>query len=91
VADVMLWKRRHVTIGTLLGTLAAWVVFEVSGYTLLSLLSNVLLLLLTILFVWAKAAQILNRYFRLCPFVAIHLLPFIFTRNMWHFYGQTSF
>ncbi|XP_072985750.1 reticulon-like protein B12 isoform X2 [Typha latifolia] len=28
VADVMLWKRRHVTIGTLLGTLAAWVVFE---------------------------------------------------------------
>ncbi|XP_072959149.1 reticulon-like protein B12 isoform X2 [Typha angustifolia] len=61
VADVMLWKRRHVTIGTLLGTLAAWVVFEVSGYTLLSLLSNVLLLLLTILFVWAKAAQILNR------------------------------
>uniref|UniRef100_A0A6V7QVK6 Reticulon-like protein n=1 Tax=Ananas comosus var. bracteatus TaxID=296719 RepID=A0A6V7QVK6_ANACO len=62
VADVMLWRRRNVTIKILLGSLAAWWVFEVSGYTVLSLLSNVLLLLISILFVWAKAAWILNRY-----------------------------
>lgn len=49
------------TIGILIGTLAAWVIFELSGYTLLSLVSNVLLLLLSILFVWAKCAEILNR------------------------------
>ncbi|XP_039136028.1 reticulon-like protein B12 [Dioscorea cayenensis subsp. rotundata] len=61
VADVILWRRRSVTISILLGTVAAWVVFQMSGYTFLSFVSNVLLLLLSILFVWAKAAGLLNR------------------------------
>ncbi|KAE8686967.1 Reticulon-like protein B12 [Hibiscus syriacus] len=61
VADVMLWRRGNLTMGILLVTLAAWVVFEKSGYTLLSLVSNVLLLLIVILFLWAKSAAILNR------------------------------
>ncbi|XP_017613160.1 reticulon-like protein B12 isoform X1 [Gossypium arboreum] len=61
VADVMLWRRGNLTMGILLVTLAAWVVFEKSGYTLLSLVSNVLLLLIGILFLWAKSAAILNR------------------------------
>nr|KJB76889.1 hypothetical protein B456_012G111200 [Gossypium raimondii] len=59
--DVMLWRRGNLTMGILLVTLAAWVVFEKSGYTLLSLVSNVLLLLIGILFLWAKSAAILNR------------------------------
>ncbi|GMJ03195.1 hypothetical protein like AT3G54120 [Hibiscus trionum] len=61
VADVMLWRKGNLTMGILLVTLAAWVVFEKSGYTLLSLVSNVLLLLIVILFLWAKSAAILNR------------------------------
>ncbi|KAE8692427.1 Reticulon-like protein B12 [Hibiscus syriacus] len=61
VADVVLWRRGNMTMGILLATLAAWVVFEKSGYTLLSLVSNVLLLLIVILFLWAKSAAILNR------------------------------
>ncbi|XP_039145151.1 reticulon-like protein B12 [Dioscorea cayenensis subsp. rotundata] len=61
VADVILWRRRDVSMGLLLATLASWVVFELSGYTLLRLVSNVLLLLFSILFVWSKAAGILNR------------------------------
>ncbi|KAJ0987853.1 hypothetical protein J5N97_006209 [Dioscorea zingiberensis] len=61
VADVILWRRRDVSMGLLLGTLAAWVLFELSGYPLLRLVSNVLLLLFSILFVWSKAAGILNR------------------------------
>ncbi|XP_008785447.1 reticulon-like protein B12 [Phoenix dactylifera] len=61
VADVVLWRRRDVTVGILLGLLAAWLVFERSGYTLLSFVSNVLLLLISILFTWARAAAILNR------------------------------
>lgn len=61
VADVMLWRRKNLTVGILVVTLAAWLVFEKSGYTLLSLVSSVLLLLLTILFLWAKSAAILNR------------------------------
>ncbi|KAF7845411.1 reticulon-like protein B12 [Senna tora] len=61
VADVILWRRKNLTVGILLVTLAAWIVFERSGYTLLSLVSNVLLLLLVILYLWAKSAAILNR------------------------------
>lgn len=49
------------TMGILMITLASWVMFERSNYTLLSYVSNVLLLLLIILFLWAKSAQILNR------------------------------
>ncbi|KAJ9544206.1 hypothetical protein OSB04_023913, partial [Centaurea solstitialis] len=49
------------TMGILLITLVSWVMFERSNYTLLSYVSNVLLLLLSILFLWAKSAQILNR------------------------------
>ncbi|CAN4106090.1 unnamed protein product [Withania somnifera] len=61
VADVVLWRRKDVTVGILVVTLFAWVVFEKSGYTLLSLVSSVFFLLLTILFLWAKSAAILNR------------------------------
>ncbi|XP_054780442.1 reticulon-like protein B12 [Prosopis cineraria] len=61
VADVILWRRKNLTVGILLVALAAWIVFERSGYTLLSLVSNVLLLLIVILYLWAKSAAILNR------------------------------
>ncbi|KAK1312683.1 Reticulon-like protein B12 [Acorus calamus] len=61
LADVILWRRRNAALGILSVTLAAWVVFERSGYTLLSFVANVLLLLVSILFVWAKSAAILNR------------------------------
>ncbi|XP_008239726.1 PREDICTED: reticulon-like protein B12 [Prunus mume] len=61
VADVILWRQKNLTLGILLVTLSAWVVFEKSGYTLLSLVSSVLLLLMSILFLWAKSAAILNR------------------------------
>ena len=61
VADVILWRQKNVTVGILLVTLAAWLVFEKSGYTLLSLVSSVVLLLIVILFLWAKSASILNR------------------------------
>lgn len=60
-ADVILWRRKNLTVGILVITLAAWVVFEKSGYTVLSLVSSVFLLLFSILFLWAKSAAILNR------------------------------
>ncbi|KAJ4761387.1 Reticulon-like protein [Rhynchospora pubera] len=61
VADVILWRRKEAAISALIAVVSAWLVFQVWGYTLLSLFSNVLLLLLSILFLWAKAAQLLNR------------------------------
>ncbi|CAK7333559.1 unnamed protein product [Dovyalis caffra] len=61
VADVILWRQRNITIGIVLVALSSWLVFERSGYTLLSLVSSVVLLLAVILFLWAKSAAILNR------------------------------
>ncbi|WCJ28415.1 Reticulon family protein [Euphorbia peplus] len=61
IADVILWRQKNVTAGILTVAIASWVVFQRSGYTLLSLVSSVLLLLLAILFFWAKSAAILNR------------------------------
>ncbi|KAI3811824.1 hypothetical protein L1987_21556 [Smallanthus sonchifolius] len=60
-ADVILWRDKNVTMAILVITLASWVMFERSSYRLLSYVSNVLLLLLIIIFLWAKSAQILNR------------------------------
>lgn len=61
VADLVLWRQVNVTLGFLLIILSVWFVFERSGHTLISLCSSVLLLLMTILFVWSKAAALLNR------------------------------
>ncbi|KAJ4964580.1 hypothetical protein NE237_016429 [Protea cynaroides] len=60
IVEVILWRRKNVTLGILFVALAAWVVFEGSGYTLLLLVSSVLLLL-AIVFLWTKSAEILNR------------------------------
>lgn len=61
VANLVLWRQTNVTLGFLLMILSVWLVFERSGHTLISLSSSVLLLLITILFVWSKAAALLNR------------------------------
>ncbi|XP_071720918.1 reticulon-like protein B12 isoform X2 [Rutidosis leptorrhynchoides] len=61
LSDVILWRHKNVTTSLLVITCASWLMFERSDYTLLSYISNVLLLLLIILFLWAKSAQILNR------------------------------
>lgn len=62
VADVVLWRRKEAA-GGLLGALpASWALFYcVPGYTLLSFVSRVTMIMLTVLFVWAKAARLLNR------------------------------
>ncbi|KAF8404954.1 hypothetical protein HHK36_009849 [Tetracentron sinense] len=61
VADVLLWKRRCSGASLLVAVSAIWFLFERAGYSLLSLIANVLLLLVVILFLWAKSASLLNR------------------------------
>lgn len=61
VADVLLWKRRNVGIFLLVASTTVWFLFERAGYSFVSLVSNVLLLLVAILFFWAKSASILSR------------------------------
>ncbi|KAI9123392.1 hypothetical protein K1719_004692 [Acacia pycnantha] len=61
VADVLLWKNWCGGVMVLVSSTVMWYLFERAGYNLLSFVSNVLLLLVVILFFWAKAASLLNR------------------------------
>ncbi|CAM6116569.1 unnamed protein product [Calypogeia fissa] len=60
-ADALLWRHKPLSAGVLIGATIAYVFFEWSGFTLLSLVSNVLLFLIVILFLWSNAAALLNR------------------------------
>jgi len=63
--DVVLWRRGRADVSACLlaATAASWLLFygPGRGYTALSLASDVLLHLLTVLFLWGKAARLLNR------------------------------
>ncbi|KFK34659.1 hypothetical protein AALP_AA5G174800 [Arabis alpina] len=61
VADVSLWRNKNESVGIVTVTIASWIVFETFAYTFFTLVSSVLLLLLSILFLWSKSASILNR------------------------------
>lgn len=61
VADLLLWRKWCASALLLASTTSLWLLFEFAGYNPLSFAANVLLLLVTILFVWAKTATLLNR------------------------------
>ncbi|KAJ7527394.1 hypothetical protein O6H91_16G051900 [Diphasiastrum complanatum] len=60
-ADLLLWRKRNSTLGILTAVSGGYFLFEWSGYTLLSIISNVLLFVIIFLFLWANAASFLNR------------------------------
>lgn len=60
-ADTLLWKDKFMAGGILGVATIAYFVLEHSGYTLLSIFSNLLLITFAILFVWSNAAVFLNR------------------------------
>ncbi|CAH8320351.1 unnamed protein product [Eruca vesicaria subsp. sativa] len=61
VADLLLWRNMSGAVIVLISSTVFWFLFERAGYNLLSFVSNVLLLLVAILFLWAKSASLLNR------------------------------
>ncbi|CAI9264794.1 unnamed protein product [Lactuca saligna] len=61
VADTLLWRKCYGGVVILIGSTVVWLLFERAGYNFLAILSNSLLLLVVILFFWAKSASLLNR------------------------------
>ncbi|KAK1291675.1 Reticulon-like protein B11 [Acorus calamus] len=61
VAEILLWKRRSIAAFLLASSTTLWIIFEFAGYNPLSFVANVFLLLVVILFFWAKSASLLNR------------------------------
>ncbi|KAF7131979.1 hypothetical protein RHSIM_Rhsim09G0185100 [Rhododendron simsii] len=60
-ADVILWKRRHVSFGIIVVATVAWILFERSGVSLLSICSDVLLILVVLQFIRANYAASKNK------------------------------
>lgn len=60
-ADSFLWKDKYLSGGVLAGSTLTWFLLEKSGYTFLTLMSNILMFVVVILFVWANVAALLNR------------------------------
>jgi hypothetical protein len=60
-ADVLLWRKKHLSVSLIVGATLAWILLEKTGYTVLSIVSNVTLFLVVILFVWSNVAALLNR------------------------------
>lgn len=60
---MLLWKNWRGGVAVLSSATTLWYLFERAGYNFLSFVANVILLLVVILFLWAKAANLLNRCF----------------------------
>ncbi|GAB2291707.1 hypothetical protein Dimus_025958 [Dionaea muscipula] len=61
VADILLWRKWCASLLVLFSGTSFWFLFERARYNVLSFAANVLLLLVVILFFWAKSASLLNR------------------------------
>ncbi|KAL9244942.1 hypothetical protein vseg_018656 [Gypsophila vaccaria] len=61
VADVLLWRKWGGSALLLVTSTSLWFLFERVGHNPLSFVSSVLLLLVIVLFFWAKSASLLNR------------------------------
>lgn len=61
-ADILLWKQWSVSFGIIVIATVAWLIFEKSGLPLLPICSDVLVILIVLLFIHANYAAYGNRY-----------------------------
>ncbi|KAF5187585.1 Reticulon-like protein b2 [Thalictrum thalictroides] len=71
-ADVFLWRNKKISAGVLGGATAAWVLFELLEYHLLTLVCHGLILTLAILFLWSNASTFINKS---APHIPVVSLP----------------
>ncbi|KAI4350958.1 hypothetical protein L6164_005360 [Bauhinia variegata] len=72
VADVLLWKRRNVSAGILLGMTLLWYLFEVVEYNFLPLLCHISITTLLVLFIWCTVADLLKWNRPKIPEIIVH-------------------
>ncbi|KAB1217597.1 Reticulon-like protein B16 [Morella rubra] len=66
-ADILLWKQRSVSFGIIVVATVAWLLFERSGLSFLSICSDVLLILIVLLFLHANYAVFRDRQLQTLP------------------------
>ncbi|KAH9614723.1 hypothetical protein KSS87_018924 [Heliosperma pusillum] len=60
-ADVLLWRDKKISAIVLGSVTAVWMLFEVFGYHLLTLICHLLILTLSVLFLWSNASTFINK------------------------------
>ncbi|XP_050387710.1 reticulon-like protein B8 isoform X2 [Argentina anserina] len=65
-ADVLLWRRRRVSIGAIVAATLSWLLFERSGLSCLSVCSDILLILVVWQFLRANYAVFRNKWRFVC-------------------------
>ncbi|CAN6469776.1 unnamed protein product [Victoria cruziana] len=65
--DVIFWKGRQVPFAIIIAATIAWLLFERSGLSFISVCSDVLLVLVVVLFIRANGAVLLNKQLRPLP------------------------
>ncbi|KAJ4873325.1 Reticulon-like protein B16 [Raphanus sativus] len=66
-ADLLLWRKRHHSLGVIVLSTVAWLIFEFSGLPFLSVSSDVLLIVVIISFVLARASGFRSRHVNSLP------------------------
>ncbi|XP_057853250.1 reticulon-like protein B1 [Cryptomeria japonica] len=69
-ADVILWRNKQVSASVLVGATAIWFLFECMGYHLLTLICHLLILSITVTFLWSKGSAFINKQSADIPKVA---------------------
>ncbi|KAG0483579.1 hypothetical protein HPP92_011663 [Vanilla planifolia] len=67
IADVILWKCWGVSVVVIVVATVAWLVFELSGLSFLTITSDVLLILIVLRFIWANSCGMLNKSLKPLP------------------------
>lgn len=60
-ADVLLWRNKKISASFLVVATVIWILFELLGYHLLTLVSYGLIFTLVILFLWSNATSFINK------------------------------
>uniref|UniRef100_A0A7N0ZUP9 Reticulon-like protein n=1 Tax=Kalanchoe fedtschenkoi TaxID=63787 RepID=A0A7N0ZUP9_KALFE len=66
-ADVLLWRRQRVSFGLVIVSTVAWIVFEQSGISFLTVCSDVLLIIIVMSFLRANYASYRNSQLQVIP------------------------
>ncbi|XP_039062001.1 reticulon-like protein B1 [Hibiscus syriacus] len=59
-ADILLWRNKRVSGSVLGGVSAFWFLFEVLDYHLITLICHILILSLSVLFLWSNVSNFIN-------------------------------
>ncbi|KAG9155066.1 hypothetical protein Leryth_011050 [Lithospermum erythrorhizon] len=60
VGDILLWRNKHLSAAILVGFSIVWFLFEVAEYNVFTLMSQIFIGLMVILFIWSSGATLID-------------------------------